>query len=346
MSKQKRVIIVGAGMAGLIAHQVFSSSNYTVKTFEAAPSSPLSNHKAVFRVRDPNIRSILQCDLERVDVDKAVFFCGSLQSSFSIESSNLYSLKLYRSIEPRSLQSLGSVKRYLMSNIKVPNSIYYGRRLTSITHSRTEDQHSRYIAHFTKDIGEKTTEETVEYDFLISTIPLPNLLRCADVTCDIPLDCHPIFIIRGTLPWPSTVNQTIYFPDPNFKIYRATIQSRTFIAEGILTCAPVDGVVERCWRDEGGMVLGAFGLEINPELLKDTSTHIQRFGKILPTGDEEERKRIIYNLTSSKRILSLGRHAIWKPIRTDHLLEDVRVVKKIVDMSTSDHNYFRRKEGV
>jgi len=77
-------------------------------------------------------------------------------------------------------------------------------------------------------------------------------------------------------------------------------------------------------------------------LLEDYITNIsvykQNIGKILPI-DDSVRKYFILTLTERYNIYSLGRHAVWKPLRIDDLLKDIEQIKKLISLRERSREY-------
>ena len=69
-------------------------------------------------------------------------------------------------------------------------------------------------------------------------------------------------------------------------------------------------------------------------------------GKRRPTlvlVDDDARKSLIYELTDRFGIYSFGRFATWKPIRTDHLVGDIDVVKKLMAASSMSYHVTKQR---
>ena len=71
------------------------------------------------------------------------------------------------------------------------------------------------------------------------------------------------------------------------------------------------------------MVADAFGFKNRD--IQSYTVYKQSIGKILPFANRI-RKQIIDDLTNRFNIYSLGRFAIWKPIRVDHVVDDMKAI--------------------
>jgi len=310
MSDQK-IAIIGAGVAGAIAS--VATSSYTPTVFEASQASGhtcFKRHKAVLRLRDPATASLLGCQVEAVTVQKMILFKDQLISEPTITTNNLYSLKVSDTIQNKSIQDLGFCQRYIIKDDIVPKgSVEYGCRVSRITPGRIEFEN----------------RESFDYDILISTIPLPALLKICDITAKQSFLTKQIGILRGVLPDNfSKVHQTIYIPEHHYKTYRATLQGSDIIFENIES-KPFDDVLHL--NNERKELLKLFGLSWDCAS-KWTSTY-QVAGKIIPI-DDTARRSLIYRLTDEFNIFSFGRYAIWKQVRIDNLVADIEKIKKMI----------------
>lgn len=315
-----KFIIIGAGIAGNVAFGAFQS--YSPQVFEARPekTAGLSQHKAVMRIRDPKIGYLLGCNLTKIQVHKMVFFDGQLHSQPSIIFNNLYSLKLYNHLDFKSINELGFVDRYLIrEDISCPG-IRYNHKLISVKKGE-----------LTFEVVGKG-EKRIEYDFCISTIPMPVILNSAGISLNkIKFTSNPISVTLLELYTDSYVHQTVYFPEKKFNAYRVTLERSVIIIEG--TKEPKEQEIRE--------ILRCFGLGLND--IKISRPHHQKVGKMIPIQDDFRRLHIM-NLSRNFNIFSLGRFAIWKPIRVDHLVHDLEKIKRLTSISHINRGYQLAKE--
>jgi hypothetical protein len=303
-----RLVILGAGLAGTIASSAFRGYNPTV--YEAKPDvGALDNHKAVMRIRDPEVGNLLGCNLKPIKATKEVWFKGQLHQQASIQMNNLYSQKAYGCIGRRSLNSLGTVDRYLIEGTVKPVHCEYGKVVTHIDAGKI---HFSTGSHRTKSM----------YDICISTIPMPTLLMTLYGEYSDVFKTEEIYVCEYKLyDIKSTVHQTIYFPEEQYPMYRATLQNDKLIVEAI----------EGFGEQHEGIIAEAFGLKRTDFSHESDTT--QKAGKLIPI-DEDVRLSTIYKLTNDHNIYSFGRYAIWKAIRTDHLLKDIDLIKRMMNAKT------------
>jgi hypothetical protein len=317
-----RVAIIGAGLAGSIASGACQS--YSPKNFEAKNDGQagIAGHKAVLRVRNHEVAGYLGCHISEIEVTKEIFIDGQATSTPTIKANNLYSLKAYGDIGHRSLNKLGKVHRFLIDGNIRPSNCLYGHKLVGVEKGRL----------FFDVNGVEVVEE---YDYCISTIPLPALLKVAYPDIDLrQFSGKEICVADGMLKdgIRCTTNQTIYFPEAKFKTYRATLQMGKIIIEAVGEV----GMLEM------EIILAQFGLK--PCDFGLMTTHRMPQGKMLEV-DNDFRKGVILDLSQDFNIFSFGRFAIWKPIRTDHLVGDIKHIMKMMNISEANKKYHAKLEA-
>jgi len=306
-----RIAIIGAGISGLIAEGAFSKIPGSATTIfdPKHDSDPLSEHKAVMRLRDTRIIDYVNCKIDKVKVYKAVYHNGKLYDKPNLLLNNMYSLKVYDSLSERSLSTLGIVDRYTISNITRQGM---STRMVSVVHDIYDKQ-----IHF-----DKTSSQ--QYDICISTIPM---FKCLDLVGKSPDDYGvkfswtPIFVTKMKLSIESDVHQTVYFTDQSEEVpYRITIEGNSVIAEAAFTF-DIDSIYD-CLRS-------AFGISYSEVDEESIMTSTQNMGKLEPISDDIRRK-IMMDLTDEFNVYSFGRFATWRPLRIDQTLDDIEKIKMLV----------------
>ncbi len=312
-----KITVLGAGLAGIVAHGAFAS--YAPQIYDARPQGQtgLSQHHAVMRLRDPNLGAVMGCDMEEIQVTKEIFSNGSLHREATIADNNLYSRKVSGIISHRSLNSLGQVRRYLLKGQVSAPGIFFSHKLKAILPNRK----------LVFDNNSQTVE--VSYDVCISTLPMPYVLSILGQDLGVEFSSYDIYIAKGKLNFDSAVHQTVYFPEPQFDIYRATLEGQEFIAESMAKID--DAQIEK--------VLAIFGLR--GEDFGNIDAYEQKQAKMVPV-DDALRRMVILELTEKHNIFSLGRYAIWKPIRSDDLPTDINRIKSILRLDKVRRKYESR----
>ena len=306
-----RIAIIGAGISGLIAEGAFSKiPGSTITIFDPKhDSDPLSEHKAVMRLRDTRIIDYVYCKIDKVKVYKAVYHSGKLYDKPNLLLNNMYSLKVYDSLSERSLSTLGVVDRYTISDITRQGM---GIRNVSVVHDIYDKQ-----IHFDKAGSQ-------QYDICISTIPMFSILNLVGKSSDdygVKFSWTPIYVTKINLSIKSDVHQTVYFTDQSEEVpYRITVEGSKIIAEA--TSKLDHDSVYDCLRSAFG--IGYF------EADEDTvTTSTQNMGKLEPIPDDIRRK-IMMDLTDEFSVYSFGRFATWRPLRIDQTLDDIEKIKMLV----------------
>ena len=286
-------MIAGAGLAGLIAAQVFQRSHiYEIAT------APLQQHRALLRFRTDAVAKLTGIEFTPVTVRKGIW----VQTEFvppSIRLANMYSHKILRRYEPdRSIWNLDPVQRFI-----APENLY--EQLVDLAGTRI---------HWGTPIDFKGSNAPA----IISTIPLPALLAQVDPYCwNLKFQRSPIVVARFRIE-DCNLYQTIYFPDQNTGAYRASITKDLLIIESIDKQA-----------DETE-VLRAFG--IHPSFATEVDSGFQEYGKIVPLLREQS-QAILHRLTTTHNIYSLGRFATWRNILLDDVVQDAAVIFRLMRSS-------------
>ena len=302
--------IIGAGMAGLLAGAV----NQNATILEANSRLP-DNHQAVFRMRSNRIGHYLGIPFKEVQVHKAIWFEGK-ERQISPRFANYYSMKVTGKIIQRSiLNSESPVTRWIPPSDFVQQlaerckgRILFNQIIKVITPEQIYAKNG--LTYERKGMS------------IISTVPMPMLrkvLHDYDIEEDAPdFNTSEIFINRIGIKNCDTY-ATIYYPDPKFSVYRATIDKNILITEGI---API-------LKDEFNEIKLSLG--IGESLPTDCSQNNVHIARKISDISSEERHRIIYNATTGHGVYSLGRYATWRPkVMLDDVFEDIFVIKKLL----------------
>lgn len=307
--------IIGAGMAGLIAAVV----NPQAIIFEASASLPL-DHLAVLRFRGDSVSKATGIPFRQVQVHKGIWTGNRLVSACDITMANEYSRKVTGRITDRSIWNMAPSYRY----IAPPN---FHAMLEALCHSRIDyDSQLLYVDKSNLQLGGAAMREISRARTpVISTIPMPvlNLVTAADVSIKEEFQHKEIYVNRFKVP-DCDAFQTIYFPRLNTEVYRATLTGDDLIIESTRELTPYSFE----------QVQDAFAIDIVGE--HTANDHRQRYGKIAPINDSE-RRRFISELTLKHSIYSLGRYATWRNILLDDVLEDIYVIRRLLEADVYTH---------
>lgn len=297
------MIIVGAGMAGLLAAHMLR--RYGVTVWEAQPQLP-DNHGALLRFRSDAVAEATGIPLRRVTVHKAVLWAGRLwQQMCPLAAHNAYSVKVTGAAMARSILDLRPGDRYIapptfLDDLSRDLNILYNTRLANLE----VDQGRPWV----------------------STIPMPAVAAMAarDDTPDFP---HlPVWSVRCRVPL-TDLYQTMYYPGADTDYYRASFTGDLLTIE--YTKAPTDPLYAV------GRVLHDFGLTPLFQLVSPDGVTVKRqeYGKLLPVNDQWRRAFIVY-LTTRYNMYSVGRFATWRQILLDDVVTDVRQVARMIEDRT------------
>jgi hypothetical protein len=324
---KKKIIIIGAGLAGAIAYNSLKEYQPLVLDKRSVPGGDIMKlHPAVMRLRDNKVAEAIGARSEKVIVTKCIFSNGSIHTKSNIQLNNLYSRKVYGTLGRRSLNDIGDVERYIMpSGYLIPEETHWCRTVKDISDGKLR----------ARSTSSNLPYEEYEYDVLISTVPMfrmsQGIVGCPDDFKNTKFAYRSVYVLRLKVDIPSCVHQTIYFPDPNTPIYRITIQNQDIIIEAV---EPT--------KDYCSQLQDAFGI------YQDEFTGIGKIrwkempiGKIIPIN-EDDRLRYIMWLTDNHNIYSFGRFAVWRPLRTDQLLQDIVKIKRIIKAGDISARYKAR----
>lgn len=294
------MIVVGAGMAGLLAAAMLRKECTAV--YEAQPALP-NNHSAVLRFRTLAVSDALNIPFKTVQVMKATHPWKN-----PVADAMAYSQKTNRSLRLRSITSATSE---ISTRFIAP-----------------EDLISRMAACVTADIvfAHKFDFEAQRDSPIISTIPMPQLMRALEWPDPPPFPSvsgkNVVCKIRGLDTYAS-----LYVPSPYLPAARISLSGNVIIVE----CPNAkDNLDADKVAAESTELVG-----ISPSMIESVEVVEQRYAKILPIN-ENVRKRFLVWATETHNVYSLGRYATWRPgLLLDDVVNDVRVIGKMIRSGTT-----------
>jgi len=298
------MIIIGAGMAGLIAANYFRKQNPVI--IEKQSHLP-DNHAALLRFRSDKVFKVAGLQSRIVTVRKCIVFGADFMSGPNPYLANMYSAKVTGKVEDRSIWNMETEKRHIAPDGFL-NSLANGCNISF----NTESGNGSYA------------RNTMENKITVSTIPMPLLMNQLGWP-DIPtFQFVPIWTVSADIPGVN-INQTIYFPDKDVPYYRASFVGSRFIVEFIRD--PVDEI-----ETLANEVIDYFGM---PSTTEKLTYKKQGLGKMLPI-DDEIRKDFMHWATEKYNIYSLGRFATWRPILLDDVVDDLAVIERMMKSKYSN----------
>ncbi len=299
--------IIGAGLAGLITACKIKDA----PIFEAGVRA--EQHHALLRFRDKSVSELTGIPFQEVTVHKEIVFRGASYHRATIQMANSYAKKVSGAIRGRSIWNMDTVNRYV-----APPDFY----------DQLVDRHESRIHWLTPCIIVEKHDKAQR----ISTVPMPAMMKaCSMDPLDFKFDRSAIRVARFKLPKGSQVYQTIYFPQPELRVFRASITGDVLIIES-MTGQPRDAFEwEMDYVSELDGAAGCFDLELaDLEPMDDVE---QKYGKIVDIP-REQREAILYELTRDFNVFSIGRFATWRNILLDDVAHDIAMVEKLMSAST------------
>lgn len=283
--------IIGAGLSGLIAAHAWPSVPVVEASAEPKP------HRALLRFRSDAVARLTGIEFKKVLVRKGLWSYGAYREP-TIALANAYSQKvLGRILGDRSIWNLEPVERWIAP----------------------EDFQERLLDNVRARVTFGSPDDFMGSAPLVSTAPLPVVLNALGIAykSDTQFVRAMIEVKRYRVPR-CDAHQTIYFPDPDIGLYRASITGDVLIVESMINQS----------ADFADILNTAFG--INLSQCQSLGKVNQEFGKIVSLPDTR-RRVLLFNLTADHGIYSLGRFAQWRNILLDDVVNDIQVIKKLMN---------------
>lgn len=288
---QQPTRIIGAGLSGLIAAHAWPN----VPIVEAAPQ-PVP-HRALLRFRSDVVSHLTGVGFRKVLVRKGLWSSGEFVQP-TIALANSYSSKVIGSVVgDRSIWALDPVERWI-----APDNL-----------------HERLLDHVASRVTFGKPDDMRGAQPFISTAPLPVAINVLGLTAPDVFQRSSVVVQRYRVPR-CDAHQTVYFPDPDMSLYRASITGDILILES------VNDAVKN-YEHLGRVILSAFGIDFDACVPLGRVT--QKYGKIVNLPDAL-RRQLLFQLTAHHGLYSLGRFAQWRNILLDDVVSDIAVIKRLM----------------
>jgi hypothetical protein len=293
----------------------------TAEIFEAGPPEAV-NHKAVLRFRTSAVSDAVGIPFRRVTVHKGIWLDGKYMDP-TIQLANWYSKKVIGRLSDRSIWNLAPAERFIApADFQAQLASYCNGRI-HFNHTVSQDDFEGTA------FLQGSRKFKMAEDCIISTLPMPVMMKMAKFGYredKIPeFKSVSIDVRRWHVP-DADVFQTVYFPNEQTQLYRASITGDLLIAEYVNTKNMQPRDVSEPFE--------AFGLYESDCKEIERPTY-QRYGKIAPI-DDGWRKSFMFNLTEKYNIFSLGRFATWRNILLDDVVHDIIVIKQLMTAGIYD----------
>ena len=293
------VKIIGAGLAGLLAANTAFQDSIILETQN---EDSFKKHTALLRFRSPKIGIALGIDFKEITVHKNIYAGCKLYNHSDIFFANSYSKKVNGIIEDRSIWNLETTKRWIAPENF--HDLLLERCKNRIQWGASPD--------FTEMLADKGDQ------LFINTAPLPSILNALNIGFDGNEFKSSSINVERYIIKDCNVYQTIYFPEVDFNCYRASISGN------ILTIESIGDITEYEFEN----ITALFNIDQNE--MVQLGSNCQILGKISPI-DNEWRKNKLFELTHFYNVYSLGRFATWRQILLDDVLNDIYVIKKLMN---------------
>lgn len=303
----QEIIIIGAGMAGLIAGNILR--RHHTQIVERQIELP-NNHHSVLRFRTTRVSDACHIPFRMVRVHKMVM--GDYNP---IQAAMLYSLKVTGRYELRSILDIQPVDRFIAP------ADFIGQASSSLNIAFGIDA----IDYF----NPLTKRENGSIP-IISTMPMPTLMDALEYPGE-----RPSFVFekgwtaRSIIPG-CDVHITAYCPEPDFPLYRASITGDSLILEFV-------GDFDADHADAGWnadrahkRVVQCFGLapEMNGPPVDLRPSRYAKLGR-LSAKDRQLADNFMYWASTHFNVYSLGRFAKWQSgLLLDDVVDDVLKIER------------------
>ena len=306
------MIIIGAGQAGLLASRRLA--NYHPVIMEKQSSLP-NYHSALLRFRTDVIGQALGIPFKKVNVYKGVLRDDgkTITNIPTIRDINAYSLKSTGQCSERSIINTENATRYIAPGDFITNIAY--------------NANIKYNCDCESFITERNATISERGAPIISTIPMPELMRILNYPHHVQFKINPIWTINCEL-LDVDVYQTLYIPYDIDQPYRVSITGNRLTLEFAFKPDPDFNYIEHYCN-----ILFGYNFV---QRLSYQPPKCQPYGKIVPI-DNYERQKFILWATDNFNIYSLGRYATWRQILLDDVYKDIDVIQRFIEQR-NDYN--------
>lgn len=293
------MIIIGAGMSGLLAARRFANMSPII--YERQERLP-NNHSALLRFRSDEISRLTNIDFKQVRIYKSIILPdGEVKNTVTIADMNAYSHKILGIIHSRSITNMDPGFRWVAPD-----------NFISLLAQNVKVRFDQELTNF------KTQHEPI-----ISTMPMPDLMHILDYPDKPDFHYKPIWTINCVLK-DVDVYQTAYVP------YLSTMPYRVSITGNKMTLEFATGTVADVEDEaEGALCYFAHKLFGIVPSYSNVTIRQQPYGKIIPINEDIRRAFIMW-ASDNFGIYSLGRYAIWKSVLLDDLIDDMHIIDQLI----------------
>lgn len=300
-----RLIIIGAGMAGLLAGNILRRT--PLQIVEKQPQLP-NNHHAVLRFRTTKVSEQVHVPFRQVTVFKGI------DEHDPIKAAMRYAYKVTGNYEVRSLINLEPSRRYiappdLISQMAEGLDIAYG---------------VDGLAYCSPD-----KREEMKMSPLISTLPMPMLMDALEYGGERPDFRHFSGYVINARIQNCDMYATRYYTEEDISLYRASITSDQLIMEYVGDDERHDPLSDLPF------VLENFGIW-EEDVCDVTRPKANKYSKIaaLSERDRALAREFMFWASTNWNVFSLGRFAKWQAgLLMDDVVQDVMKIERWINSS-------------
>lgn len=322
-----KFLIIGSGLSGLMCGLELSrrGEDYTVIDKQQSPPS------AKLHYLHSDMSDFFPFRLREVDIIYNAFWKDEFVNNVSIEMMNRFAHITVGKIVQNSVKYIdGKIHKGWIPEVGMENlsdairSFNKGNFMigTELLYLNTSDK----IAN--------TSSGAIEYEHVINTMPLPQLLKINGVETNLEFKNEPLHMVNIQIPeeFYEDLWQIIYFPAGDFGISRLSILGKRVIVEKVRG-EDVELSDYGLWQLLKRILPSLDIPMIESQIMFKHETNW--FGRYVSVP-EVPRLRILQELRQ-KDIHCIGRYASWSYKRTDHTAKD------IVKLLDNINNYGKEK---
>ena len=328
----KRVIVVGAGLSGLIAANLLKSRGYDIEVYESQTALP-DNHQAVLRFRSPILGEVLGIPFKRVQA----LLCLA-PSAHRAQNPMLHALA-YSYATTGNRRTDRSITR-LLDGPKVVERWVAPPDFRSILFERIENDarlgHPWEIDHV-RELSSTTIVSTIPMNATCVSLWKPNLAPPLLEKPDFQANQYVVISadVLNTDAYGSIYNPYTTEHDPWTRISingsRAMMEISLTWTDNVLIS---DGQRDYFIKMFENILTYLLDLEIDYSQGSPQFYH-SRTDRILPIPDRF-RKAFIMHLTDKHNVYSLGRFATWRPgMLLDEIIQDTNIIASMIEGDTA-----------
>lgn len=306
----KRLVILGRGISGLMAAARMTMLMSELEITIIDRSTEMVEH--VFHLHRPieEFHSLSsQSGIKMMKFVSSIFDGVNIKSQPTIEDINNYSYKVFGHLKINNGGNSSEFTIFPADKHKVAQALSIAKY-----NFITGEIHSIHISN--KVVYLNGGSKAIEYDYLISTIPLPVLLKLCDVKTGIAFESFPFYGATISIKDTGCYQQLISSTSMN-SVTRITLMNDILF---------IESKDNKLCQEDARLILQAFGITVHPE---EVTFYIINPGRITPLPSNV-RKPLLHWLTEKHDIMTLGRYGAWTYKVANDVWDDTKFLANII----------------